>query len=157
MPKDRDPNEPIKVTDKRIFTATGEIKDEYLGKVNPVADPPVSMPPDPAVQATPPPPQQEAEKAAEPKKRVRDRAEDPGTAFSKFAQSLIIQAYMSLGLLANRYQPGAPPDLAAAKELIDILTMLAEKTSNNLSEDEDDFLKSHLGELKLAFVRSRTP
>jgi hypothetical protein len=64
-----------------------------------------------------------------------------------------MQAYMSLGMLRNPYAPQAKPEPAAARQMIDILTMLKEKTAGNLTPDEDDFLESHLGELKLAYVQ----
>jgi hypothetical protein len=62
---------------------------------------------------------------------------------------------MTLGMLPNPYQPQAPArvDAAAARQLIDIITMLQAKTSGNLTIEEDDFLTTHLGELKLAFVK----
>ena len=44
-------------------------------------------------------------------------------------------------------------DPSAARQMIEILTMLHEKTAGNLTPDEEDFLTTHLGELKLAFVQ----
>ena len=61
---------------------------------------------------------------------------------------------MSLGMLPNPYQPqGARLDVAAARQMIDILAVLRDKTAGNLTADEDDFLSAHLGELKLAYVK----
>ena len=61
---------------------------------------------------------------------------------------------MSLGMLRNPYQPAKPTvDVGAARQMIEILTMLKEKTAGNLTPDEEDFLTTHLGELKLAFVQ----
>jgi len=60
---------------------------------------------------------------------------------------------MSLGLLRNPYQPQTKVDVAAARQMIDILVLLKEKTAGNLTADEDDFLDTHLGELKLAYVQ----
>jgi hypothetical protein len=37
--------------------------------------------------------------------------------------------------------------------MIDILTLLQEKTAGNLTPDENDFLETHLSELKLAYVQ----
>ena len=82
-----------------------------------------------------------------------DKAQNPGTAFANFLEPLIAQAYMSLGMLRNPYQPKITVDAAAAREMIEILTMLQEKTAGNLTPDEEDFLTTHLGELKLAFVQ----
>jgi hypothetical protein len=60
---------------------------------------------------------------------------------------------MSLGMLPNPYQAQARVDVAAARQMIDILGLLQEKTTNNLTPDEEDFLTTHLGELKLAYVK----
>jgi hypothetical protein len=60
---------------------------------------------------------------------------------------------MSLGLLRNPHQPQSKIDANAARQMIEILTLLKEKTNGNLDPDEQDFLDTHLGELKLAFVQ----
>jgi hypothetical protein len=64
-----------------------------------------------------------------------------------------MNAYVSLGLLRAPNQPPMKPDLAAARQMIDWLSMLTEKTKGNLSEDEEDFLKLHLSDLKLQYVQ----
>lgn len=143
MSREKKPSEPIKVTDKRLFTADGDIREEFKDNVTPV---------DPNEKLAQQPAQPQANDEADRKKRVRDKAANPGTPFTSFIESLILQAYMSLGMLRNPYQQ-VPVDPAAARQMIEILTMLAEKTKGNLTEDEDDFLKMHLGELKLAYVQ----
>ncbi len=153
-PKDPKTKE-LKVTDKRIFTAEGEIREEFRSEITP-ADPqaprPVEKPPEkPATErreknAGPPP-------GGERRKSVAEKAENPGTPFADFAQQLIAQAYMFLGMLRSPHSPKPVVDVAAARDMIEILTMLKEKTAGNLTPDEDDFLATHLGELKLAFVQ----
>ena len=76
-----------------------------------------------------------------------------GTPFADFVQQLIAQAYMFLGMLRSPHAPKPVVDVAAARDMIEILTMLKEKTASNLTPPEDDFLSTHLGELKLAFVQ----
>lgn len=148
----------LKVTDKRIFTAEGEIKEEFRNDIHP-SDPAVATAPPPQ-----PPPHEEAmpeakaapkAKPAEPKERrsVSDRAGSPETPFANFVEPLIAQAYMSLGMLRNPYQPQAKVDPGAARQMIDILNLLQEKTAGNLTPEEEDFLTTHLGELKLAYVQ----
>jgi hypothetical protein len=147
LPKEKNPNEPIKVTDKRIFDADGEIKEEFRASVTPV---------EASAQAEKPaeaPPAEAPREADKKKKNLRDRAANPGTLFTNFVETLVVNAYMSLGMLRG---PGGPPaiDAAAARQMIDILAMLGEKTAGNLTEDEADFLDAHLSELKLHFVRA---
>ncbi|HUP46048.1 MAG TPA: DUF1844 domain-containing protein [Thermoanaerobaculia bacterium] len=153
LPKETPQKEQIKVTDKRIFTPDGEIREEFRDQIRP-SDPAR------AAAAPPAPPEQEAradhDAGADPSARrrsVAEKAASPGTPFANFIEPLIAQAYMNLGMLPNPYAPQAKPDVAAARQMIDILTLLQEKTAGNLTPDEDDFLSTHIGELKLAFVK----
>jgi len=164
MQKDKNPQkEQIKVTDKRIFTPEGDIREEFRGDIKP-ADPSVAKPAAPAPSAqekSAPKPQQEERRTrnegpppgGDRRRTLADKAQNPGTAFTDFVEPLIAQAYMSLGMLRNPYQPKPTVDAGAARQMIEILTMLKEKTVGNLTPDEDDFLATHLGELKLAFVQ----
>lgn len=155
MPKESQPHrEHIKVTDKRLFTSEGEIREEFREQIEASA-------PAPEPATTPPPPRVERRTDERPqppgrnerRRTVAEKAASPGTPFANFVEPLIAQAYMSLGLLSNPYAPEAKPDVAAARQMIDILTLLQQKTGGNLTPDEDDFLSTHIGELKLAFVK----
>lgn len=165
LPKDKQAPKELKVTDKRIFTPEGDIREEFKTEITP-ADPQQAAgsaeaapaPPQPPKSEPAPPPQSEVKQpprsAQEERRRtMADKATNPNTAFTDFIEPLIAQAYMSLGLLRNPYQPQAKIDVAAARQMIEILTLLQEKTRNNLTPEEDDFLMTHLGELKLAFVQ----
>ena len=153
-PKDTKAKE-LKVTDKRIFTPEGEIREEFRGDITP-ADPQITRPAEkPAEQPAtdrreknsgPPP-------GGERRRTMADKGENPGTPFADFVQQLIAQAYMFLGMLRSPHAPKPVVDVAAARDMIEILNMLKEKTAGNLSPEEDDFLTAHLGELKLAFVQ----
>ena len=159
MPKEKQPQkEQIKVTDKRIFTADGDIREEFREQIKP-SDPGAAAPPPPRVEEKPADRRAEGKPSVPPPtgdrrgRTIADKASNPGTPFSNFVEPLIAQAYMSLGMLANPYQPQAKIDVASARQMIDILTLLHEKTLGNLTPDEDDFLNTHLGELKLAYVK----
>jgi hypothetical protein len=60
---------------------------------------------------------------------------------------------MSLGMLRNPYQSEPTVDAPAARQIIEIIAMLQQKTRGNLTPEEESFLTTHLGELKLAFVQ----
>ena len=158
MPKENQPHkEQIKVTDKRIFTADGDIREEFRKEIKP-AEPiakPAEAPPARPQEAKPQPPKQTESHPGnqERRKTLGDKATNPGTPFTNFLEQLIAQGYMSLGMLSNPYQAQARVDVAAARQMIDILSLLHEKTANNLTPDEEDFLTTHLGELKLAYVK----
>jgi Domain of unknown function (DUF1844) len=165
LPNEKQPKE-LKVTDKRIFTPDGDIREEFQKEIRP-ADPQAQQPK--AAEPEPPPPpreeprpepraerrqQEEPRPPGEERRRtIADKATNPGTAFTNFIEPLIAQGYMSLGMLRNPYQPQSKIDTAAARQMIEILTLLREKTHNNLEPDEEEFLETHLGELKLAFVQ----
>ena len=98
---------------------------------------------------------------------VSSAAEDPGFEikpsaageqealnFSSFVMSLGTQTLMLLGHIK------APPgvdigiDKAAAKQTIDILSMLEEKTKGNLDPAEKKLIEEILYSLRLAFVKT---
>ena len=169
MPSDKQAPKELKVTDKRIFTPEGEIRDEFKKEITPVeATPESAAPPRSAAPPQPPPEpkreaapqQQERRQRTEPppdgeerRRTLADKATNPATAFTNFIEPLIAQAYMSLGMLRNPYQPQSKLDPGAARQMIEILTLLRDKTQGNLTADEEDFLETHLGELKLAYVQ----
>ena len=161
MPNDKQAPKELKVTDKRIFTPEGEIREEFKQEIHP-ADPQTAKAAEPPPAEAAPPPKaeprverrQEQKPVAEERRRtMADKASNPNTPFSNFIEPLIAQAYMSLGMLRNPYQPQAKIDPGAARQMIEILTLLKDKTQGNLDPDEDDFLETHLGELKLAYVQ----
>jgi hypothetical protein len=168
LPNEKQPEKKeIKVTDRRIFTPEGDLREEFRGQIQP-SDNPMAVPPpaaEPPQTAAAPPPQAAAEPSAkpasagpprppsEPRRKPGEAAAPPETRFADFLQQLIVQAYMSLGLMRHPSQPQPRIEPEAAKEMIDILQMLQEKTAGNLSPEEDEFLGTHLGELKLAYVQ----
>ncbi|HUO84223.1 MAG TPA: DUF1844 domain-containing protein [Thermoanaerobaculia bacterium] len=153
MPAEKKSREPIKVTDKRLFTTEGELRDEYRESIQPTERDPAAAPP-PAEPAQPQERTAGEKKSREKKDRTAgDRIDNPGTPFALFLDSLIVNAYMSMGMIRNPYQPDTPVDLNTASQMIEIIDMLKEKTAGNLTDDEEDYLEAHLGDLKLAFVR----
>lgn len=167
LPKEKSPQkEQIKVTDKRIFTPEGDIREEFRKDIRPVEpsfkkmEEPAAAPVAEKPPVKPAQPEERRSRTEGPppggdrRRTLADKAQNPGTAFSHFVEPLIAQAYMSLGMLRNPYEPSKPTmDPGAARQMIEILTMLQEKTAGNLTPDEEDFLTTHLGELKLAFVQ----
>ena len=76
--------------------------------------------------------------------------------FYTFCLSLGSSAFVHLGD-APHPETGQPrSDLALAKQTIDILGMLQEKTRGNLSEEEAKFLEHLLLDLRLRYVSRST-
>jgi hypothetical protein len=71
--------------------------------------------------------------------------------FERFMASLYMTAMMQLGLMHEQgSQPGV--DLIGARQSIDTLGMIAEKTKGNLTAKEQGFLQNCLYELRMAYV-----
>lgn len=66
--------------------------------------------------------------------------------------NFVVNAYAAMGMVGGPYQQGEP-DYRVARQMIDILEMLEKKTKGNLEPSEERYLRTHLGDLKLAFVR----
>lgn len=75
----------------------------------------------------------------------------PALSFESLVQSVYMQAVLQLG---GGTQPGEQPqvDILGARQSIDMLGILAEKTEGNLSQSEETLLSSALFELRLAFL-----
>jgi len=71
--------------------------------------------------------------------------------FERFLASLYMTAMLQLGLM--REQGGQPRiDIIGARQTIDTLTLIAEKTKGNLTPAEENFLQNSLYELRMAYV-----
>ncbi len=71
--------------------------------------------------------------------------------FMGFLKSLVTQALMSLGDMPNPMTGENEVDLATAKEMIDLLSVLKLKTRGNCSPEENTVFNSILPELQLKF------
>jgi len=131
----------IKVVDRRLFTADGELRDEAKAEMEKAA-----AEPEAAVPA-------QAEAAASPP--------EPAPATHQGFLRLLDM----LGQTAALYMEGFPDpatghrqvDMAGARQIIDSLMALREKTRGRLSFQETDALESLLGELQLVFARLAAP
>jgi len=122
-------------------------------------EPPPAAPPPPGPEsgASGPEPEREERREAGGATEGRRHAESeramPGIDFATFVISLSTSALHHLGLIAER--EGAeppPPNLPMARQTIDILEILQEKTRGNLDEEEARLLEGLLYELRMRFV-----
>jgi hypothetical protein len=164
--------ESFTVTDRRLFTSEGEIRQEVSQEE--VSSAAASVPqPAPAAQPDPAPPRPEADAppaptAAEQKEQAdayRKSAKDLDArvelsghstkelemTFERFMASLYMSAMLQLGLM---HEQGGQPrvDLIGARQTIDTLSLLSEKTKGNLTRAEENFLQNCLYELRMAYV-----
>ena len=71
--------------------------------------------------------------------------------FERFLASLYMTAMLQLGLM---HQQGEQPriDIIGARQTIDTLSLIAEKTKGNLTSTEESFLQNSLYEVRMAYV-----
>jgi len=75
----------------------------------------------------------------------------PPVNFANIVHSVYMNAIMQLGLAAPEGQKPRP-EILGARQSIDMLAVLAEKTKGNLNEEEDRLLQTILFELRLTFI-----
>jgi hypothetical protein len=160
--------EEFTVTDRRLFTPEGEVRKEVSqeevsvsSKTQPGSDPkPAAKAPEPEVPPSPSSAeQQEQADAYQKSTRENDNrfglngqlVNDLEISFERFTASLYMTAMLQLGLM---HEQGAEPriDLIGARQTIDTLSLLSDKTKGNLSSREQSFLQNSLYELRMAYV-----
>jgi hypothetical protein len=72
--------------------------------------------------------------------------------FTTFVLSLASSAFVHLGDAPHPESGKVEQNLLLAKQTIDILGMLQEKTQGNLTPEEERFLRSLLSDLRLRYV-----
>jgi hypothetical protein len=153
-------DESFKVVDRRLFTPEGEFRKEVAEQQDRERDTAPAAAPTSAAGAVgsagPAAAGTIAGKAATPS--AMPAAAPPVDApkrspvFENLIRSLGQNAAMLLGGYADP-QTGRPVlDLEGAREMIDMLDVLREKTRGNLAQEEDTLLLDVLGNLKLAFM-----
>ena len=79
----------------------------------------------------------------------------PAINFSTFILSLNSSTLVHLGIQTDPTSGNTSENLLLAKQTIDILAMLDEKTKGNLSEDEKRLLTHVLYELRMLYVKQK--
>lgn len=137
------------IKDRRHFDESGSVRDEDVAKVDEKKE--NAGEEKTAVKG------EEAESAAE-----ETAASDTGDAslpeinFASFIFSLSTTAMYHLGDFPDPVTKESRRNLAAAKQTIDILSILKAKTEGNLAEDEKQLLDGILYELRMRFVKEMT-
>jgi hypothetical protein len=94
----------------------------------------------------------EAEKPAEPQRSAGARGPLPPPNLTFLVSTLYLQGAIALGLLPNPVTDKATVELDQAKNAIDMLTMLQQKTEGKRTPDASEELEAALHELRLAYV-----
>jgi hypothetical protein len=130
----------IKVVDRRLFTAEGEVRDDVP------AEAPAPEPAAPAAVASP-----GSAAPADP------AAPAPAATPTSPAFLALLDMLAQTGLVYLEGVPDAAgrrqPNVAGARQIVDALLAVREKTRGQLSFEETDALEGILGELQLVFTR----
>ena len=168
----RKEEESFTVSDRRLFSTDGELRSEAEmaeeAKAPQVAEATGGIIAEatsaPEVGEAPPPPSAEAQKAQASAYEQTNRSIDeaiskemgPGVAdlevtFERFLGSLYMSALMQLGLA---HEPNGQPrlDIISARQTIDTIGLLSDKTKGNLTANEQGFLQNALYELRMAYL-----
>lgn len=127
-----DNNKGFTVKDKRFFSQDGSEKKE------------------------PPPTEQPAEKtkqSSEEPKKTASESPLPEVTFSSFILSLSSSALFHFGELPDPVSNQKQKNITLAKQTIDILGIIDEKTKGNLTKDEAALLENLLYDLRLRYVQ----
>jgi len=143
----------FKVTDRRLFNADGTLREDALIE-EPAPAP--SPEPQPAVSSGPAQPQRQFAAATAPELQPEPEDVEPErTMFNEFLMGIASSAFIYLGLVEHPATGRRQVDMTAAKESIDMLVMLREKTKGNLTHGEEKFFDDLLSDLKMQYVSMR--
>jgi hypothetical protein len=92
--------------------------------------------------------------AASPNESEAQHEPLPEINFSTFVISLSTQALMHLGEIASPLSGKVETDISVAKQMIDILGMLREKTRGNLNAGEERLIEDILFDLRMKYVEA---
>jgi hypothetical protein len=162
--------ETFTVTDRRLFTADGELrKDAPEEQEHPAATQPTTLKSptpeaSPSAESSEPQGPSAAEQHEQAQAYQKSSAEmdrqaeasgistkDMEITFERFMASLYMTGMMQLGLM---HEQGMQPqvDLMGARQTIDTLALLKDKTKGNVTPKEECLLQNALYEMRMAYV-----
>jgi hypothetical protein len=172
-------SKPFVVTDRRKFTMDGDLRPDADPSPErderesaPAPTPTAAEQPQPAAaspapasepELPPPPTAEENDQARRAYEMTADRLDTairsanpgmdhpPAMSFEQLVQSIYMTAMMQLGAATHEGQQ-PQVDILGARQSIDMLGVLSEKTKGNLTPEESRLLDSALFELRMAFL-----
>lgn len=129
--KGKQPEKGYEVKDKRLFDADGEVRPE---------------------SSPPPEPETPAAGATETTDGPSAEKPMPPMDFGTFLMSIATAALYHLGDAHAEGEKPPEPNLPMARQTIDILELLKEKTRGNLTKDEEGFLDGVLFDLRMRYM-----
>ena len=144
MPEDKQ-EESFRVIDRRPFTAEGDIRKDVVEAEERKAEREAQL--EAARHPAPPPP-------LESSANLQPPADAPkaSPAFENLIRMIGSNTAMVLGAYADPRSGQPVIDPEAARELIDMLDVLQEKTKGHLAPEEENLLVDLLGKLKMTYL-----
>ncbi len=158
------------VTDRRKFTSEGERRDDAQPEEKPAPPPTQAAPGSPeSLPATkeradaPPPPTAEEQQAGKdaydasrknftPSPLSGRATQEYEMNFERLVSSLYMSGAMALGGMQDEGGK-TMVDIVGARQTIDMLAVIADKTKGNLTATEENLLQSCLFDLRMAYVQ----
>jgi uncharacterized protein DUF1844 len=138
MPEEKNEEKGFVIKDKRVFSQKEqEVKEE-----------------DKESEKEPEKEETKAQESASAEKQDAE-AQLPEINFPTFIISLNASALVNLGAIEDPASGKKVKNLLIAKQTIDILSMLEEKTRGNLTEEEEQILKNILYDLRIIYVKEK--
>ncbi|MDO9566475.1 MAG: DUF1844 domain-containing protein [Candidatus Desulfaltia sp.] len=97
----------------------------------------------------------QTQKESAPEDKQEPEIHLPKINFATFIISLSASALVHLGVIEDPASGKKVKSLTMGKQTIDILSMLEEKTSGNLTKEEESMLKSILYDLRITYVKQK--
>ncbi len=143
MSEEQEQKRGFKVEDRRRFDESGDARETAgdAAAAEPRTVPPREPPAGPTVASQ-----------AESSRPTAQAATSPELTFTTFLLSLSTQALAHLGEIPSLMDGQMSKDLVAAKQLIDIIGILSDKTKGNLDAGETALMQSILYDLRLKYV-----
>ncbi|MGH9452625.1 MAG: DUF1844 domain-containing protein [Terriglobia bacterium] len=138
MPEDQAMDGGFKVVDKRPFAIDGTRREDS---------------PDTDEKAETAPVKAKVEPGSAAQSQAEDQRLDEG--FATLVEFLANTAFFHLGLVAGPSGQAPPVDLPSARVMIDLLSVLENKSRGNLSPPESKLLSEVLFELRTRFVQTQ--
>jgi Domain of unknown function (DUF1844) len=127
------------IKDKRLFAEGSKDHEAEKQKAEPETEKPKDKTPE--------------EEAAKEKERTEYQL--PAINFATFIFSLNHSVLVHLGATEDPMTGKREKNLSLAKQTIDILGMLEEKTQGNLTKDEEKMLKNMLYDLRMIYIKEK--
>ena len=152
------------VSDRRKFTEEGELRNDVREESQPKSQASQLAQTAAAEEQMPPAPTHAEQEAQHDEYRASNKklddmlaagghgkAEDFEMTFDRLVQSLYVTAMLQLGIM-HREGENPQPDIIGARQTIDTLGVLKDKTKGNLTKSEEGLLQNALFELRMAFL-----